>query len=89
MVHDTGRGGQDDVTERTGGHEQVDPVLDLRQLDVEAGRDDTALVDATVELDDDLAGSVVVNLLELLNVTCCVRERNNDIRRDCGKGSSR
>lgn len=39
-------------------------------MDVVSGRDDTALVDATVELDNDLAGSVVVNLLELANVAC-------------------
>lgn len=68
VVHDTSRGGQDDVTERTGREQQVDPVFNLRQLNVESGRDDSGLVDATVELDDDLAGSVVVDLLELLNV---------------------
>jgi hypothetical protein len=28
VVHDTGRGGEDDLTERSGGEEQVDPVLD-------------------------------------------------------------
>ena len=32
------------------------------------GRDDTGLVDAAVELDDDLAVAVVVDLLELANV---------------------
>ena len=51
---------QDDVAERTSREQQVDPVLNLSELDVEAGRDDTALVDATVELDDDLARAVVV-----------------------------
>ena len=69
VVHDTGRSGQDDVTERTSGEEQVDPVLDLRQLNVESRRDDSSLVDSTVELNDNLARSVIVNLLELLNVT--------------------
>ena len=68
VVHDTSRGGQNDVTERTSGEEQVDPVFDLGQLDVESGRDDSGLVDTTVELNDDLARSVVVNLLELLDV---------------------
>lgn len=33
-------------------------------------RDDAALVDATVELDNDLARAVVVDLLELLDVAC-------------------
>lgn len=66
VVHDAGRGGEDDVAERTRGHEQVDPVLNLAELDVEAGRDDAALVDPAIELDDNLAGAVVVNLLELV-----------------------
>lgn len=28
VVHDSSRGGEDDLSERTGGQEQVDPVLD-------------------------------------------------------------
>lgn len=70
VVHDTGRGGQDDVTERTRGQELLNPVLNLTELDVEARRDDTTLVDAAVELDDNLTGTVVVDLLELANVAC-------------------
>lgn len=70
VVHDTGRGGQDDVTERTRGQELLNPVLNLTELDVEARRDDTTLVDAAVELDDNLTGAVVVDLLELANVAC-------------------
>lgn len=68
VVHDAGRGGKDDLTERTGGEEQVDPVLDGVNGNVEAGRDDTALVETTVELDNDLAATVVVNELELADV---------------------
>lgn len=68
MVHDTSRGGHDDVAEGTGGHEHGDPALNLVERDVEAGGDDTALVDAAVELDDNLAVAVVVNLLELVDV---------------------
>jgi hypothetical protein len=68
VVHDTGRGGQDDETELTGGKELDDPLLDIAELDVVAGGDDTGLVDAAVELDDNLAVAVVINLLELANV---------------------
>ena len=68
VVHDTGRGGQDDETELTGGKELDDPLLNIAELDVVAGGDDTGLVDAAVELDDDLAVAVVVDLLELANV---------------------
>ncbi len=68
VVHDTGRGGQDNVTERTGGQELLNPVLNLTELNVEARRNDTALVDTSVELDDNLARTVVVDLLELSDV---------------------
>lgn len=74
MVHDTGRGSQDDVTELTGGKELDDPLLDIAELDVVAGRDDTGLVDAAVKLDNDLAVAVVVDLLELANVAWWKRQ---------------
>lgn len=65
---DTVRGREDDESKRSGGEEQVNPRLDLVDLDVESGRDDSRLVKSTVKLDDDLAGSVVVNDLELSDV---------------------
>lgn len=68
VVHDTSRGGQDNLTERTGGQQQGDPVLDSVQGDVESGRDDTSLVQSTVELDDDLAASVVIDDFEFTDV---------------------
>lgn len=69
MVHDTSRGGQDDVAELTGREQLDNPLLELGEADVVAGGDDTGLVEAAVELDDDLAGAVVIDLLELANVT--------------------
>lgn len=51
---------EDEVAEGTSGEEHADPRLDLGELDVEPGGHNTALVDAAVELDDDLAGTVVV-----------------------------
>lgn len=87
VVHDTGGGGEDDETELTRGKELDDPLLDVTELDVVTGRDDTGLVDlrtmlddarstmrssggtyAAVELDNNLAVAVVIDLLELANV---------------------
>lgn len=68
VVHDTSGGGQDNVTELTGGKELDNPLLEIGETDVVAGADDTGLVETSVKLDDDLAGAVVVNLLELANV---------------------
>lgn len=74
VVHDSTRGGEDNVTELTGRKELDDPLLKVGELDVVAGRDDTGLVEAAVELDDDLAVAVVVYFLELANVACGTNE---------------
>lgn len=68
VVHDTSRGGEDDVAELTGREQLDNPLLEVSEADVVAGRDDTGLVEAAVELDNDLAGAVVIDLLELANV---------------------
>ena len=68
------RAHQDDETELTSRKQQVDPVLNLRNLDVVAGGDDTGLVQTAVELNDDLAGAVVINDLELADVACAVHQ---------------
>jgi len=46
VVHDTSGGGQDDVAELTRGQQLGDPLLELTELDVVAGVDNTALVQA-------------------------------------------
>ena len=43
VVHDAGRGGQDDVTELTRRQELDNPLLEVTELDVVAGVDDTSL----------------------------------------------
>jgi len=70
VVHDTSRGGQNDVAELTGRQQLDNPLLEVGQADVVAGRDNTGLVETAVQLNDDLAGAVVIDLLELANVTC-------------------
>ena len=69
VVHDTGRGGQDNVTERSSWEQLRDDVFELPEGDVVSRRDATTLVDSAEELDDDLAGSVVIDDLEFTNVT--------------------
>lgn len=69
MVHDALRGGHHKVAKLTGREQARHPVLDLAGRKVKAGGDDAALVQATVELDHNLAGAAVVNKLKLANVT--------------------
>jgi hypothetical protein len=68
VVHDTSAGGEDDVAELTGRQQVDDPLLEVTELDVVSWGDNTGLVKAAVELDDDLAVAVVIDLLVLANV---------------------
>ena len=61
---------ENDFTEPTGRKEQVDPGLDLGHLDVETWRDDARLVESTIQLNDDLSGTMVVDYLKFANVAC-------------------
>jgi hypothetical protein len=70
VVHDAGRGGEHNVAELTRWQQVDNPLLEVAELDVVAWGDDTALVQAAVELDDNLAVAVVIDLLELANVAC-------------------
>ena len=69
MVHNTSGGGENDETELTSWEELDNPLLEVVKTDVVAWGDDTSLVEATVKLDNDLAGAVVIDLLELSDVT--------------------
>ncbi len=70
VIHDTLVGGEDEVSEETRGQQVLNPSLDLIEADIETRGDDSALVDAAVELDDNLARAAIVNNLELTNVSC-------------------
>lgn len=69
VIHNALRGGQHDVTELTAGKQVAGPHLDLVHLDIEAGRDATALVQTTNEIDHDLAGAVIIDHGDVTNVT--------------------
>lgn len=82
MIHDAGAGGEDDVAELTRRQQLDDPLLEIPKLDIVARRDHTSLVETAVELDDNLAGAVIVNFFELANVACTER-LSVDARRAC------
>lgn len=46
VVHDTRRSCKDDVSELTGWEELDDPLLEIGDADIVAGRDDAGFVDA-------------------------------------------
>lgn len=82
VIHDTSTGGQDNVAELTRRQQLDNPLLKVAKLDVVAGRDDTGLVEAAVELDDNLVAAVVVDLLEFTNVSCA-QNLSARVRQEC------
>ena len=82
VVHDTLVGGKDNITELSGWQDLVNELLEILELEVESWGDDTALVQSTVELNDDFAGSSIIDDLELIDVAMLLHdseELNNDL----------
>ena len=73
MVHNTGRCGENNESERARRKHIRDPTFDLVQRHTEARRHNTTLVDAAVEFHDNLAGAVVIDDVEVADVACLVR----------------
>jgi len=68
MVHDTGRGGENDEAELTRRQQSDNPFLKITQLDVIVGANNTGLVETSIELDNYLPRAVVIDLFEFANV---------------------
>lgn len=85
MVHNTLVGGQDDETELTGGEHGVGEVLELVELEIETGGDNTALVEATVEVNNNLASAGIVDDGELVDVALGLHQ-TEDLDKDLGDG---
>jgi len=68
--HDAHGGSQNNVAELAGGEEVDNPLLDFVLGNTESGADNAALVEASGELNYDLAGSVIVDDLEFSDVSC-------------------
>jgi len=60
---------QDDNPKTTGWEQQVYPALDLVDLDVVTGRDDTGFIQSAVQLNDNLSRPMIIDDLELSYVT--------------------
>eukprot|EP00009_Paramoeba_aestuarina_P002337 CAMPEP_0201506188 /NCGR_PEP_ID=MMETSP0161_2-20130828/117_1 /ASSEMBLY_ACC=CAM_ASM_000251 /TAXON_ID=180227 /ORGANISM="Neoparamoeba aestuarina, Strain SoJaBio B1-5/56/2" /LENGTH=125 /DNA_ID=CAMNT_0047900217 /DNA_START=93 /DNA_END=470 /DNA_ORIENTATION=+ len=68
VIHDSVGGGENNVPELTGGEEVDHPLLNLVVSNIESGGDNPALVDPTIELNNDFAGSVIIDDLKFTNV---------------------
>ena len=86
VVHDTLVGGKDNKSELTGGEDGGDEVLELLEGEIETGRDDTALVQTSVELNDDLSSSSIVDNFDLVDVSVLLHDAE-ELDEDLGDGA--
>ena len=69
MVHESLVGGDDNVSELSGWEDATDEVLELGNGEIESWGDDSALVKSSVEVDNDLSRSGVIDDLEVVDVS--------------------
>ena len=69
VIKDTLVSGEDNKSELSGWENLVDELLEILELKVESWGDDTALVKSSVEVNDDLSGSTIIDDLEFVDVT--------------------
>ena len=86
MSEDSLTGWQDEVSELSWGEDVAGPSLEVGDLDVESRGDDGALVDSADEFNDDLLWSVVIDNLELSDVTMALHD-SKELNDKVGDGS--
>ena len=69
MIHDALGGGEQEIAKLSRGKEVFDPGLDSGNLDIESGGNDTTLVKTAIQLDDNLAGPMVIYFLKFIYVS--------------------
>ena len=72
VVHDAPGGGEDNKSELSGRQKVVSPLLNISDGDIKPGRDHPALVEAPSQVDNNFAGSVVINDLEWIKIVIAI-----------------
>lgn len=83
VVHNALVGGEDNVAELTGWEDGVGEIFELVEGEVEAWGDNTALVEATVQVNNDLTGTGIVDDGEIVDVSLLLHE-TEDLDQDLG-----
>jgi len=74
VIHDTLVGRKHDIAELSGWKNLVNKFLEILQFEVESWRDDTALVKSTIQVNNNLTISGIINDLEGINVTMLLHD---------------
>lgn len=86
VIHDALVSGEDNNAELTGGKDSGGELLEILEGEIETGGDNTALVETTVQVDDDLASASVIDDLELVDVAVSLHDLK-ELNEDLGDGS--
>ena len=73
VVHDAEGGSEDDVAELSGGEDVVDELFEVLQSQIISWGNHAAFIQSAVELNNDLATSLIINYLKFADVTYAVR----------------
>ena len=82
VIHNTFVGGEDDVSELSGWKNLINELLEILKFEVESWGDNTAFVESSVKVNNDLSGSGIIDDLEFTNVTVRLHvseELDNDL----------
>merc|ERR1719328_355144 len=69
VVHDASRGGEDNISELSTWQQVCGPLFDISNCNIKSGRDNSAFVESSSQVDDNFSSSVVIDNLELSDVT--------------------
>ena len=86
MVHNALVSGKDKSSKLTRGQHGGAEVFEILELDVEVGGNHSALVESSVEVDDDLASAGVVDDLELTDISVGLHDLE-ELHEGLGDGS--
>jgi hypothetical protein len=68
VIHNTSTCRQDNVSELTRRQQLDNPLLEISESDIVARGDDASFVETTIELNDNFAAAVIVDLFEFTDV---------------------
>ena len=86
MGEDALGGGEHEMAELSGGEDVAGPFFEFRENDVVPGRDDSALVDPSNELNDNLLASVIIDDFKLSNIVVFLHD-SQELDENLGGGS--
>ena len=69
MIHDTSTSRKNDISDISSRQKLIRPCLQIWETDVESGGNDTTFVEATVQLNDNLSRSMVVDFFKFSDVS--------------------